>query len=104
MNNTAVVASFMAPITNNKHFPPSKFLIPLSYAAILGGSTTLIGTATNLIVNGFAIDSGLQSFKVYDFIYVGIPVTILGIVYLTFFSHKILPGHKTQQEKKSWNY
>ena len=61
MNNTAIVAVFM-PVTirlaHQYHMSPSKLLIPLSYAAIMGGTLTLVGTSTNLIVNSIYIESG----------------------------------------------
>jgi len=52
LNNTAVVASLIGPVKQNQHHAPSKLLLPLSYAAILGGTVTLVGTSTNLIVDG----------------------------------------------------
>jgi di/tricarboxylate transporter len=58
LNNSAVVATLLAPVRNNPHHPASKLLIPLSYAAILGGTLTLVGTSTNLIVNSMVIDAG----------------------------------------------
>ncbi|XTO84548.1 SLC13 family permease [Campylobacter coli] len=67
LNNTAVVASFMSIIKNNKFQAPSKLLIPLSYFSIVGGTMTLIGTSTNLIVNSFVVQNGLQSLKIFRF-------------------------------------
>jgi Na+/H+ antiporter NhaD/arsenite permease-like protein len=58
-NNTAVVASLISVVKENKTHAPSKLLLPLSYTAILGGTLTLIGTSTNLIVNGFAVEAGM---------------------------------------------
>jgi len=69
LNNTAVVASLMSIIKNNNKHLPSKLLIPLSYFAIFGGTMTLVGTSTNLIVNSFVIESGLTSLKMFDFFY-----------------------------------
>ncbi len=94
INNTPLVA-FMIPYVydwaRKKGISPSKVLIPLSYAALMGGTITLIGTSTNLVVNGLAIESGLPSLHLFDFIYVGIPVTILGTLYLIFIGSKLLP-------------
>jgi len=94
INNTPLVA-FMIPYVydwaRKKGISPSKVLIPLSYAALMGGTITLIGTSTNLVVNGLAIESGLPSLHLFDFIYVGIPVTILGTIYLIFIGSKLLP-------------
>jgi di/tricarboxylate transporter len=104
LNNTAIVASFIGPIKNNKKHSPSKLLIPLSFAAILGGSMTLIGTATNLIINGFVIDNGLPPIKMFDFALVGIPLVIIGIIYLTVFSDKLLPDNKSNDISSISNY
>ena len=105
-NNTPLVAIMMPYVSNwskTNNIAPSKLLIPLSFAAILGGSATLIGTSTNLIVNGLVIDQTvfpeLESLQLFDFIYVGLPMAILGILYLTFFSNYLLPSHTTSIEK-----
>ncbi len=94
LNNTAVVASFLAPLKNNRHFPPSKLLLPLSYAAIIGGSVTLIGTSTNLIVNGLVMEAGMKSLEIFQFACVGIPLCIAGFAYITFVSHRLLPANE----------
>jgi len=99
LNNTPLVAVMMPYVnswTKRNNLTPSKFLIPLSYASILGGSATLIGTSTNLIVNSMVIDQeilpGLQKLNLFDFAYVGIPMIILGWLYLVFFGNKLLPS------------
>ncbi|WP_440056179.1 SLC13 family permease [Pseudoalteromonas sp. T1lg65] len=79
-NNTAVVASLISTVKESKTHAPSKLLLPLSYTAILGGTLTLIGTSTNLIVNGFAIDAGMTPLGFFDFTLVGIAVLTVGLL------------------------
>ena len=98
LNNTAVVSSFLGMIKNNGRHAPSKLLIPLSYAAIFGGTVTLIGTSTNLIINGFVIEQGMEPLKLFDFLYVGLPLTIAGIITLLLFAPKVLPEHAVEKE------
>jgi di/tricarboxylate transporter len=108
LNNTPLVA-IMIPYVHNwckrKNYYPSKFLIPLSYAAILGGSVTLIGTSTNLIVNGMIEDNtiipDLRSLEIFDFVYVGVPMVIIGFLYLLIFGNKFLPNKATITESYS---
>ena len=110
INNTPLVA-FLMPFVydwaRKKGISPSKVLLPLSYAALMGGTITLIGTSTNLVVNGLAVESGLPSLHLFDFIYVGIPVTILGTLYLIFIGSRWLPDRGnalTQYDEKSREY
>lgn len=110
VNNTPLVAIMMPYIYNwakKKNIAPSKVLIPLSYATILGGTITLIGTSTNLVVNGLAVEAGLPALKMFDFVYVGVPLTIIGILYLVFIGAKLLPSRKdalTDFKEKSREY
>ncbi len=90
VNNTAVVATLANSVRNNRHHAASKLLIPLSYAAILGGTMTLIGTSTNLIVSSFLEDVTGQGLAFFDFLAVGGSVTVLGLMVL-FISGKLLP-------------
>ncbi|CAH6904284.1 Sulfate permease, Trk-type [Vibrio chagasii] len=92
LNNTAVVSTMLAPIRNNPHHKASKLLLPLSYAAILGGTLTLVGTSTNLIVNSLVLDSGLPSLKFFDFTAVGLCL-VLGCGVLLFILSPLLPEH-----------
>jgi len=72
LNNTAVVASLIGPVKQNQHHSASKLLIPLSYSAILGGTVTLIGTSTNLIVDSFLREHGHPGFNFWDFTLYGL--------------------------------
>ena len=72
LNNTAIVASLTGPVKQNQHHAASRLLLPLSYAAILGGTVTLIGTSTNLIVDSFLVENGHQGFAFWDFTLYGL--------------------------------
>ncbi|MCH8289315.1 MAG: SLC13 family permease [Candidatus Marinimicrobia bacterium] len=94
INNTAVVAVFLPviiKISKERGISPSKFLIPLSYAAILGGSMTLIGSSTNILVSSIAKDNGLAEFKMFEFTNVGIVLFAVGGLYLIAFAFRLLP-------------
>ena len=72
LNNTAVVAAMLNAVRANKKVAPTKLLIPLSYAAIMGGTLTLIGTSTNLIVSSMLVEAGETGFAFFDFTPTGI--------------------------------
>ncbi|MEX0904827.1 MAG: SLC13 family permease [Balneolaceae bacterium] len=98
LNNTPIVASFIPALkdwSKINQIPASKLLIPLSYAAILGGTCTLIGTSTNLIVNGLVIEMTSTSLNIFDPALVGIPVAIIGAGYLLLFGRKLLPDRSS---------
>ena len=96
VNNTAIVAIFM-PVTirlaDKYKISPSKVLIPLSYAAILGGTLTLVGTSTNLIVNSILVDTsgGTVSLGMLEFAKFGIIKFVIGLVYIFTIGYKLLP-------------
>ena len=93
MNNTPVVAAMTPYVFNwgKKHnIAPSKLLIPLSYATICGGMITLIGTSTTLVLNGFLVANELSPLNVSHIFITGITVTILVLVYLVLFGHRLL--------------
>lgn len=80
VSNTAVVASLISTVKKNTLVNPGKLLLPLSFAAILGGTLTLIGTSTNLIVNSMWIEQGQQSFGFFDFFYVAAPTLVICLI------------------------
>lgn len=98
MNNTAIVA-IMLPVAlglaRSKDIPASKLLIPLSYASILGGCCTLIGTSTNIVVSGALNGYGLAPLQMFDLTAIGLPLSIIGIIYLVVFGPKLLPNRSS---------
>jgi len=101
LNNTAVVASMISVVNKNKFHSPSKLLLPLSFAAIFGGTITLIGTSTNLLINSFMIENNLKPLELFDFIYVGLPISLIGAFVLLFIS-KYLPDNKIDVKKQHY--
>ncbi|MGB5632237.1 MAG: SLC13 family permease [Waterburya sp.] len=98
LNNTPVVAMFIPVVSDwsrKLRISPSKLMIPLSYAAIFGGICTLIGTSTNLVVNGLLVSStDLPGLKLFDLAIVGLPCAIVGMIYLFTTHHWLLPSRK----------
>lgn len=96
-NNTPIVAMLIPAVRSwakKHHAPVSKFLIPLSYAAILGGTCTLIGTSTNLVVHGLMLDNGVRGMGFFEISRVGVPVAIAGLGFMLLMGHKLLPDRK----------
>lgn len=95
LNNTPMVIIFAPMIkkwAEKLGLPSQKFLIPLSYATIFGGTCTLIGTSTNLVVHGMMLDRGIEGLGFFELAKVGIFVAIIGFIYLNIFSNRLLPG------------
>lgn len=94
MNNTPLVAMLIPAVgdlARRERIPASKLMIPLSYAAILGGTCTLIGTSTNLVVQGLWIKSGHEALGMFDITWVGVPAAIIGGLYVIFAAYVMLP-------------
>ncbi|MBK8451867.1 MAG: SLC13 family permease [Thiofilum sp.] len=95
LNNTTVVAMFMPAVQDwcqRLKLPPSKLLLPLSYAAILGGTCTLIGTSTNLVVNGLLQKTGHAGLGMFDITLVGLAVLITGAGFILLLGNRLLPS------------
>ena len=103
LNNTAVVGTLLGSISRQKVIPPSRLLIPLSYAAILGGITTLVVTSTNLVVNSLAIGSGLPAMGMFQLALVGVPVAMVCIAVLSVCA-RWLPRHERDVRENSQCY
>lgn len=101
LNNTAIVAIFMPTIkkwTENLRLSPSKFFIPLSFATVLGGCITLIGTSTNLVTQGLLIQNGMKGMSFFELAWIGVPCTVVGLLYLAFVGEKLLPNRKDMRD------
>lgn len=96
INNTPVVVLFipiMLAISCEYGISPSKFLIPISYASILAGTCTLVGTSTNIIVSDLSVQAGYAPIGMFELAWVGLPVAVIGIGFLTLTASRFMPSH-----------
>ncbi len=101
INNTPVVAVFIPIIIQVAHtanISPSRMLIPLSFATIFGGTCSLIGTSTNILVSGIMQDSGLAPFSMFEMTPMGLVFLLAGIIYMLMFGIKMLPDRREEQD------
>ena len=99
INNTPIVAIFIPVVIQIAHASgqsPTKMLIPLTFAVTFGGTCTLIGTSTNILVSGIAEKEGLQPFSMFDMTLMGLVFLAAGILYLVFVGIKLLPDRKQE--------
>jgi len=109
LNNTPVVAMLIPAISEwSKKFdlPASKLMIPLSYAAILGGTCTLIGTSTNLVINGLLLqqvqkNAGAHPLGMFELAWVGVPTAIIGMGFILLTSKWLLPDRRSMMSQLS---
>ncbi len=97
MNNTTVTAMLQPPvigIARRACISPSKLLMPLAFASILGGTCTLIGTSTNVAVSGYIKSVGMRELGLFEFTPIGLVITGIGIAYMMFVGRWLLPDHK----------
>ena len=98
INSTPVVVVFMPimiSLAANRNLKPSKLLIPLSFASIFGGTCTLIGTSTNILVSSAGQRFGQEPLGMFELSKIGVILTVVGIVYLLVIGRKILPSRET---------
>jgi len=96
VKNTALVATFLPVVLGvcaRSNMSPARVLMPMSFAAQMGGVCTLLGTSSNLLTNSIAIDHGLPGFSVFEFARLGVPLALVGIVYLMLVGRWLLPRH-----------
>ncbi len=94
INNTAAVAVFMPialRVCHGNGISPSRILMPLSFFAMLGGTCTLIGTSTNILVSSTAAERGIEPFGMFEFTRLGLLLLAAGAIYLLLFGRKLLP-------------
>lgn len=96
MNNTTVTALVTGPVIGmcrKLKMSPSKVLIPVAFASILGGTCTLIGTSTNVAVSGYIAKEGMEPLHFFEILWIGLIFLITGIVFILIFYKKLLPSH-----------
>lgn len=94
MSNTGATAFFLPvvlSISRQMKVNPSKFLMPLAFASILASSVTLIGTSTNLVISGLLVNAGLEPLGMFELTAVGLPVLLVGLVYMLTIGVKLIP-------------
>ena len=94
MNNVGVAALLLPVVTHvsrKSRFSPSKLLMPLAFGSLLGGMMTLIGTPPNILVSQVMTDFGLPAFEFFDFVFLGFPLLIGGVLYMLLIGHRLLP-------------
>lgn len=98
INNTPVVVVFIPAVLtvcSRLGQSPSKFLMPISFASMLGGSATLIGTSSNILVSSMSADAGFGEIGMFEFTVLGAVIVVVGMLYLILFSHRFLPARTT---------
>ena len=97
-NNTPVVVVFLPIVLSLSRMlsvPSSKLLIPLSYASIFGGTCTLVGTSTNILASGILQSAGHRPISMFELSSIGVPLLLIGTLYLVLFASRLLPHRET---------
>ncbi len=107
INNTAVVSVFLPIIEDfcqQHRLSPSKLLMPLSFATILGGMLTVVGTSTSVLASGLSDQLGYGAFSLFQFIELGAVIFVVGLLYLTFIAPLLLPSRDVSDSSLSQEY
>ncbi len=101
--NNATIVAMITPVVidwaRRHHVSPSRFLIPISYSTILGGTLTLMGTSTVLTVAGLVLDADMEPLQFFELTPVGIPICLTGVIYLLLAGPRLLPARKEPSEQ-----
>ncbi len=106
MNNTIACALMINPvmsISRRAGLSPSKFLMPVAFASIVGGTCTLIGTSTNIAVSAYLKNIGLEPLGMFEFTGVGITLLVVFIIYTMTIGKRLLPNREAQDLKEDYN-
>ena len=99
VNNTPVVVVFtpvLLTLARRTGQPASRFLMPLSFAAVLGGCCTLLGTSTNLVVSGIVRDRGQPPLEMFELAWIGLPIAVAGTFYVALLGRWLLPARESR--------
>ncbi len=95
---TALMLPVVLEIARRIALAPSKLLMPLAFGSLLGGMTTLIGTAPNILITGALADAGFEPFGMFDFTPVGLAALIVGVIYMSFIGRRLLPDRDPRRQ------
>ncbi|HEX2154024.1 MAG TPA: SLC13 family permease [Acidimicrobiia bacterium] len=102
LNNTPIVAMLLPQVRawcDERGLSPSKYLMPLSFGALLGGVMTVIGTSTNIVVSGLMAESGLGELGFFELAAVGLPIAIVGTILIVALAPIVLPARRSVREE-----
>ncbi len=96
-STTAILSPATMELSRRVNVSPSRFLMPLAFASILGGTCTLIGTSTNIAGSSMAIRLGLEPFGLFEFFGIGLILAFAGITYMVLFGYRLIPARLSSQ-------
>ncbi|MEO6189889.1 MAG: SLC13 family permease, partial [Saprospiraceae bacterium] len=100
MNNTAVASVFIAPLiglSKKLKVSPSKLLMPMAFASLMGGTCTLIGTSTNVAGSSFLSQKGIEPIGMFELLPVALPIILVGIIFMATIGKKMLPNFQAEE-------